>query len=287
MRLVLIHGRAQGERTAEQIRAEWLGALAEGCRRAGVEPLGPDADVQVPFYGALLDELASPPPPGQVVARGAGTEMPDPVQAEFVLELAARSGISETEIAAELGAEAVAHGPENWPWVLAAGRLLSKRSPWLGDELLRRLTTDVAAYLTRPDVTERINAVARTAVGAGPAVVVGHSLGSVVSYWVLRDNPAVSVPLFVTVGSPLGIHVVKRHLPRPLGLPGGVVHWLNASDERDPVALFPRLDRDTFPAAIENLSDLHNPRDNPHGIGGYLSDPVVAQRITQLIRPAG
>ena len=104
------------------------------------------------------------------------------------------------------------------------------------------------------------------------------------AYRLLRDVVRdVEVPLFVTVGSPLGIDVVKRHLPRPLGMPARVRHWLNAADERDYVALYARLDRDTFPADIENISDVHNPLEDPHGIAGYLTDRVVLTRISHAV----
>lgn len=240
--------------------------------------------MRLPFYGKRLDDLTMRgPEPGGVVARGPDGSV-DPFQGEFVLELADRAGITESEITEEAHEEVVARKPENWQWVQAAGRVVSKRLPWLGERVLRQLTQDVHAYLTRLDVTEAVNEIVGAALDGTPAVVVGHSLGSIVAYCVLtarRDT--VKVPLLVTLGSPLGINVVKRHLPRPLGRPLGVAHWLNAADVRDPIALYSRLDRDVFPAEIENLSDLHNLKDNPHGIGDYLADPIVARRIREAL----
>lgn len=72
----------------------------------------PDLDIRGPFYGTRLDELTALPPPGQVVARGLGDEIPDPFQAELVLELAERAGVTDAEIATET----VARGPQNWEW---------------------------------------------------------------------------------------------------------------------------------------------------------------------------
>ena len=49
-------------------------------------------------------------------------------------------------------------------------------------------------------------------------VVVGHSLGSVVAYSVLRnDRRALKVPAFITVGSPLGVRALRDTF-RPLRL---------------------------------------------------------------------
>ena len=279
MRLVLVHGRAQGERTEAEIRAQWLTALQSGCAKAGIAGLPDDADVRVPFYGARLDELTAAPTAleGEPVARGPGGE-PDRLEAALVLELAGRAGVTDDEVAAELP-ETVPRGAESWPWVLATARSLSKRLPWLSKAVLRRFTADVNAYLSRPAVRREINGMVAAEIGPGPTVVVGHSLGSIVTYCTLHEHPDWPVPLFFTLGSPLGIEVIKQALPRPLGNPTSAKVWLNAADERDPVALIPRLDRDQFPAEIENLSDVHNPRDWPHGIAGYLSDGVIARRI--------
>ncbi len=95
-----------------------------------------------------------------------------------------------------------------------------------------------------------------------------------------RGSVDVNVPLFVTVGSPLGIDVVKQHLrPPALTVPVGITKWLNGTDERDYVALYARLDRDTFIDGIENVSDLHNGVSDPHAILDYLSDSTICKRI--------
>jgi hypothetical protein len=113
-------------------------------------------------------------------------------------------------------------------------------------------------------------------------VVVGHSLGSVVSYDLLRrDGPALGwrVPLYVTVGSPLGVGAIRRLLT-PVAHPSCAGRWLNAADHRDIVALHP-LDPTHFSVdpAVENTQHVVNTTPNRHGISGYLSDPVVARRI--------
>lgn len=285
MRLVFVHGRGQGGRTADELLQTWTTALNEGLTAIGRPGLGPQTEVRLPFYGRHLDELSRRrPEPGTVGLRGSAPGTVDELEGRLVLEIADRAGISEKEIAAEAGQDVVSRDPQNWAWVQAAARVLSRQLPWLGRRLLPVLTEDVNAYLTRVHVTRVVDDLVAEAVGDGPAVVVAHSLGTVVAYRVLsRVIPSVPVPLLVTLGSPLGIDVVKTHLPTPLGRPPGVEHWLNAADQRDYVALYSRLDRDTFPAEIENLSDVHNPRDDPHGITGYLRDEVVAGRIERAL----
>ncbi len=282
MRLVLIHGREQGERDEPEIRVQWLDALSVGCANAGLEPLSSSVEVRVPFYGRLLDELTATPelPTGDVVSRGRGGT-PDKFEAELLTQIAARAGVSADDVELPQAAE---RGVENWQWVRAVARDLSERSPWLSETLMRQLTRDVNAYMKRPAVRRQVNELVVAELGEGPAVVVGHSLGSIVAYWTLTDLPrTLDVPLFVTLGSPLGIPVIKKGLPRPLGMPRPAAAWFNAADPRDPVALFPELDHDNFPAPIENYPKVQNPHDNPHGIVGYLSDRVVARRIVEAL----
>jgi hypothetical protein len=282
MRLVLVHGRAQGRKSEERLREEWLPALAKGMAAAGAELLD-TVEVMLPFYGAELDRLVDAPAEAYL-SKGAGGE-PDAEEAELLAALADRAGVTDAEVVAHADGEYVEKGLGNWASVQAVLRAICDHVPWAEETALARFVRDVNAYQTRPDVTAAVDGIVRAAIEGDDAVVVGHSLGSIVTYNVLNTlGAAARVPLYVTVGSPLGIPVVKRRLVRPLGMPAGVGHWLNASDERDFVALYARLDRDTFPATIENVSDLHNPRDDAHGIAGYLGDALVAGRIAAALR---
>ena len=115
-------------------------------------------------------------------------------------------------------------------------------------------------------------------------VVVSHSLGTVLAYNVLKAaGPGLNVPLFVTLGSPLAVTVVKKAI-RPVGHPQCAAHWYNAMDERDVVSLFP-LDDQHFriDPLIENKTDVDNPTENRHGISGYLGDQDVARRIHEAL----
>ena len=88
------------------------------------------------------------------------------------------------------------------------------------------------------------------------------------------------VPLLVTLGCPLGICTIKEHLSPPaLAVPTAVQTWLNATDERDCVALQSRLDRETFADGIENIDDVSHAIGNPHAISDYLGHATVAKRI--------
>ncbi len=278
MRLVFVHGRAQGKSSSEEIKTSWLRALRRGCRRAGVSLPDP-LDVYAPFYAKDLDEDTAAGP-SRAVVRGSEAA-PDPFERELVLDIARRAGITNAEITAELNEPVVARAPENWQWVQAAGRLVCRRVPFITASFIRQFTADVHAYLMFPDTREMVNSLVSKELGDGPAVVVSHSLGTIVAYCVLLESEC-SAPLFVTLGSPLGIPTVKDALPQ-LTKPPSVDQWFNASDPRDPIALFQRLDRDNFPAKIENVDDIKNPKGNPHGILGYLRDQFVSEKVANSL----
>jgi hypothetical protein len=288
MDLVFVHGRAQGGRKddLDALEQEWLDGLHEGIERAGVDApsLG---EVRLPFYGAKLDELteALAARVGRVVERGgpASNADIDPLEAAIIERLAERAGVTEDDIRAELDAEVLQRGPENWEWVRATARALFKQAPWIAAFGIGRFTADVNAYLTRPHIRAAVHEIVSPAIAGRRCVVVAHSLGTIIAYWLLAEEiKEAEVPLLITAGSPLGIDAVKSRLPRPRKFPPGVRQWLNVADEDDPVALYARLDRRTFLEGIENLSDVDN-RDEPHSIRRYLADTTVARRIARAL----
>jgi hypothetical protein len=157
--------------------------------------------------------------------------------------------------------------------------------------LVALVTADVAKYLTNPAIQQNINDGVVKALTAGKdAVVVSHSLGTVVAYQVLMSRPSafpsVPVKLFVTLGSPLAISAVKSRI-RPHTFPKPISAWYNAMDPDDVVSLYP-LSKKYFNTGgtIENHDKVDNWTDNQHGIAGYLDDAKVARQIYDaLTRP--
>src|SRR5690606_23686468 len=138
---------------------------------------------------------------------------------------------------------------------------------------------DVYVYNSSPAVRRVINGIVSNEIEDRPTIIVAHSLGTVVAYYILRELQAPNVPLLVTLGSPLGIRAIRRPL-RPLRNPAVVQAWLNGYDDRDVVALYP-LDAANFDIdpAIENIATLQNQTANRHGIIGYLDKPTIVGRI--------
>lgn len=151
-------------------------------------------------------------------------------------------------------------------------------------ELLVKLTfEDVYAYFFG-GVGEAMREVVRgelADVPDGPLAVLGHSLGSVIAYEVLREERR-DVTLFVSVGSPLGITEVQDRLALPTAVPTGLAAWSNVSDLRDLVALDHWLRPEYAPAGLVTDHLVRNDSGNHHGIAEYLRSAPVQQELRTL-----
>ena len=285
--LVLIHGRSQENKNATELKAEWVAALKTGLAKNGLTLPLSDADIRFPYYGQTLFDLVKGKPASQVaqvIVRGDDNNRNE---AEFIravlLEIQAKNGITDAQVQELANTAITERGVLNWEWVQSVMKALDTHIPGASSTSVSLATRDVYLYLRNPGFQSVIDNGVRAAFTPGvETVVVGHSLGSVVSYSLLRrDGKAMGwkVPLFVTVGAPLAVKVIKDALA-PIKHPECAVKWFNAMDERDVVALYP-LDSAHFPVnpAIENKTNVDNPTENRHGISGYLSDAVVAKRI--------
>jgi hypothetical protein len=186
MRLLLVHGINQEGKSEAALKKEWLGYIDAGLGR-------PDATagvaVAMPFYG---DRLA------QLTQGSQSTAVPQSVSATTDANEATflASALSEQATAASIDSQAIraeeraqmAQGaevtvPQGFPMnrrINAIARLLEQISPLHGD-LVMRLLKQAYVYLKQPGADDEIDAIVRPVLDAGPAVVVGHSLGTVVT----------------------------------------------------------------------------------------------------------
>jgi hypothetical protein len=281
-RLLFVHGIHQGGRSEDELRVEWLAALGAGARASGHE-VPPDLDVVFPFYGDRLDGFAAEyqvPLASEITTKG------DAFQDEFLAfqeevanELRRGAGITDDQLDEVYGDNPREKGPQNWEWVQAILKAIDRYSPGTTRQFLERFLRDVFVYLQSPTVQTTIDGIVTERLDDRPTVIVAHSLGTVVTYNILRAGAQADVPLLVTLGSPLGIYAIRRRF-QPLQYPVQVDHWINAFDDRDVVALHP-LDRANFPVTpdVENISDINNQTPNRHGILGYLDKANIAGRI--------
>ena len=169
----------------------------------------------------------------------------------------------------------------------------------VADQLTKAFLADVHDFLfdaTRRDAMEQA-LIDRLEPGGGPFVVVAHSQGTMIAYDVLRrmDAAKIKVPLFVTVGSPLGMQEVQDGLRKWIGKPTGklpfpkcVDRWVNVAERFDPVAADPTL-ADEYEGKIEDINGFGlNPNwfGDPHSSSGYLSTEHVRGPVREAVGTA-
>jgi hypothetical protein len=180
--------------------------------------------------------------------------------------------------------------------------------PLLPDPAVKSAVRETERYFQNQDgigtrVRELLKAPLRQMFAAGDRIlVIGHSMGAVIAYdalWELthlEGHPG-KVDLFLTLGSPLGMHFVQDRL---LGyhrndgqrFPCNIRQWINIAAHGDLTALDPEV-RDNFmpmieQGCIESIEDRHrgvfnyfrNDRGlNMHRSYGYLVEQHVARAI--------
>jgi hypothetical protein len=288
-RLIFVHGRDQQGMDPAVLKSRWFTALQRGADSARRQ-LPPSLDVSFPYYGDVLNKYASSadiPLTADIQARGDASANKDFLrfEAELADQLRRGADISDDAVDDEYGNEPAPRDPENWRWVQAIVRVLDKHAGSISGDWIERFMRDVYLYTNRGGVRAEIDAIVAPSLTEEPAVVVAHSLGSVVAYNILRtDRRSLHVPVLVTVGCPLAIRAIRGQFV-PLRFPRPSVNsWSNAFDPRDIVALYP-LDAANFPVnpAVTNYDKVNNHTDNRHRIDGYLDDPTVAKWILDAL----
>jgi hypothetical protein len=291
MRMILVHGINQEGKSSQIILESWLEVLRRTYVTHGPDPLAKLSRIEAAFYGDTLAKLSSANVKDQAIALGA-EETPDDFD-EFAIdalkEMAMRMGATKAQIDAEYSEAVIPQGAgPHKKWVKAIARVIETVSPLHGTLALRVLG-QAHAYIRNGFVRDEVNKLVRPLFEDDePAIVVSHSLGTIVAYSLLRDfakkdRPRLS-PLLVTLGSPLGIDSVRKEFQKPRVRPENVQRWVNGADPEDFIALRPELTNDNFGPGIENYPDIENGYDDPHSIIGYLSDPRIAKAISQAIR---
>jgi pimeloyl-ACP methyl ester carboxylesterase len=239
--IVLVHGIAQEQRSADELEAEWLPALAGGLRIAGYpdladrlwrgRPVEGGIEARMAFYGSIFlqpGRMGLDPgeltPEQQALAEQlahdwlerAASDASDPHQRhEAGVELA-RLDDTPAEIQGTRAAvRSATAGLARVRWFAPFGRALAER-------FVKRALAQVTRYFTDEQVrSHTLGQVARL-VGPDTRVLVGHSLGSVVAYEAAH-RLAQPLPLLVTIGSPLGLRTIvyERLRPQPPGFPRG------------------------------------------------------------------
>lgn len=134
-------------------------------------------------------------------------------------------------------------------------------------------------------------------------MLIAHSMGSIIAFDVLSlFEDEVQIDTFVTIGSPLGLPVVKskiaaelklkNHKTGKLGAPASIKnYWFNFSDLEDRVAFNYKLN-DDFSENVNGIKVIDfevtntyvsNGQHNPHKSYGYLRTPELAEKIYRFL----
>jgi hypothetical protein len=289
MRILMVHGIAQGGRDQDELKRIWVETLQEGFDNA-VKPWPKKVEFDFPYYGDLLDDFvaqASLPSPATVRAKGPGQNLDFEKFMQSALDqMQSEGGISDAQVRDEMppgGSQE--KGIQNWGWVQAIVRAIDNRLTPASNFTIERFLREVFVYIARRNAADAIDAKVVEKLTDEPTIVIGHSLGSVVCYNVLKaQRSRLDLRAFITVGCPLGLRAISSKL----GVVGNVAspaRWFNAYDDADIVALNP-LDNRWFPVQprITNHGKVHNNTDNRHGIIGYLNDAKVAEQVAAAMK---
>lgn len=164
------------------------------------------------------------------------------------------------------------------------------------EKLLEVLLNDVYKYLLDKNAQSRIEGRLLKVLDRmdKPFILIAHSLGSVIAWKTLAQyKRKIDIPTFITLGSPLGMDVLKNELKNQMGLnnffkPPQVTRWFNFADPLDVVASDKTLsdeykgrlikdelifNTDTFKAGVYGS----------HSFTGYLSHQRVRKVVTDSI----
>ena len=281
-RLVFVHGRAQENKDPVALKAEWIAAWERGLQQCGLSmPIG-DGQIELPYYGDKLYKEVYGLPADEVIWRGEKLEENERLFIRSILDdVVAQAGITSDEVDSHAGSGVIERGIQNWDFTLSVARAIDNRFGPLASVAIITMAEDVHSYLQKSTVQTLVDSIVKPAFASGEqTIVVGHSLGSVVAYKILEKfacPQGCTVPLFLTLGSPLAINHIRKLLA-PIKRPGCVGKWINARDKSDAVALYPlQAPHFSVEPAVENYSEVRNSTENRHGIVGYLDDPEIAR----------
>lgn len=280
---------------AEQLRGIWRAALAAN----GLDLDARGVSSSMVYWADLLNakplaesqleagddpELATVPDVGMLWAVRAQGE-----EALFVERLAHAIGYEDPAARAPVFE---AWGPAGWPTQRLMELFLRDVHHYLFDVEFSPRPDET--YRIRQEVRKRtIEALTRGSEQSGPHVLVGHSLGTVIGYDCLTRVPdCPGVDGFLTIGSPLGLHVVQdRLLPewtRRDGFPSARLRgrWVNVYDALDPVAGFDAVLADDFQRdGVAAIDDIEEPNSGGwrHSIVKYLAGPRLSGELQWLL----
>lgn len=303
--IVLVHGTGQQLKSAASLEEhEWLPSLAQGLRKAGFEQVADGIwqeghgrggiDIRMAFYAHLfLKKGQQGDDPRQLTDEE--MYLASALAEEWLERAATRSSrssersIAERELFAIRGELGVAQGSRAVARVvaqhLAKLHWFARFGMFFAEKFVGQSLAQVTQYFTDPEIRRSAQATVRSLIGRETKIVIGHSLGSVVAYESVQQLRQ-PLPLFVTIGSPLGLDTIiySRLQPQPPGFPSAVRRWVNVADRDDFFAFEPNL-TSLFAAGIPPEAVFEGGYTVVNGAEPHRAAFYLAQ--TEVGRPVG
>ncbi|MFF2949813.1 endopeptidase [Kitasatospora sp. NPDC057965] len=287
-----VHGIWQGRTSRRELTKDWTEALERGVggllRGTADAPGGSPAvpAVEVPHWTALLAQKSDSLSGADLVP----TDLtPFTTEEEAFVSQALDDLLTSEERAYAAQTDPTTLGlPKLWPAsVTRLAMAYDRRKPCGAVAKLIGALREVHLYLTQSDLAARVRAHVSEAASERTSVLIGHSLGSVIAYDLIRraeiaapGATGTALHTFVTCGSPLAIPTVRRGLAVPDGeamaLPPHI-RWVNVFDPGDVITGGAGLTA-AAPTVIDVQVD--NGRIDPHAATRYLRTVPVAQAVT-------
>jgi hypothetical protein len=157
---------------------------------------------------------------------------------------------------------------------------LAKLGMDIASKVLRTALVQVSRYLADDEVRAEVQCRAAARGDADTKVIIGHSLGSVVTCEATHRLRR-PLPLLATLGSPLALRNVVHDLlrPQPLSVPPLVCSWINVADRDNIEAARLLLDRH-FPAdRVLHSTYAVDSGAHPHDVSFYLTSHEVGRAV--------
>jgi hypothetical protein len=311
--IVLVHGIDQQQKPADVLESEWLPALAGGVRLAGFPAIAdrlwrdgsrPGAiETRMAYYGQLFlrQDVQGVDDPGDLsvdeqafaeklaeewlTRAAAQASRPGEKQAASRELAYVREQVGDQEQGIGAVLRSAINGVAKVPWFAPYGMAFAER-------FVNRALAQVTRYFSDEEVRATALQAVKDLIGADTEVVIGHSLGSVVAYEAMHQIGQ-SLPLLITIGSPLGLETIvyPKLRPQPPGFPPMVQRWVNVADSDDFIAATPDL-RPMFSAGIpatavfESGYTVDNGAD-PHDAKFYLAKVEIGKPIGEVLAARG
>jgi hypothetical protein len=309
--IILVHGIAQEQLSADSLENDWLPHLAGGLRNAGFnetadrvwrDRAGPAGiEARMAFYGHLFaqkDLQGSDPGDLTTEEQAEAEKLAD----QWLTRAASRASkpkekrIAAAELAyvrGEVGKEEAGSGKVIRKAInsLAKLRWFGPFGMGLAKRFVIKALSQVTRYLTEENIRRDALEVVLDLTDAETKVIIGHSLGSVVAYEAAHMMQH-SLPLLVTIGSPLGLDriIYPKLRPQPPTYPSKVLRWVNIADTDDLVAAEPDLtslfSNGLPPTARFEAAHTVDNGAEPHNACFYLTKAQLGKPVGETLSPS-